>query len=357
MKTRKNYWLLVLLLSLNIPFGKAQVIDDTIDNHISTLVDDMKFSGSVLVADSNGIIFRKGYGLSDIGSNTPNTTDTKFRIGSLTKQFTSMLIMQLVENGEIGLNEKIKDRMPELHLENNATVEQVLNHTSGIKDYTELDYKCSSGKGQIKPLEFAMCFNTLESEFPPGTALSYSNTNYYLLGLLIEKVTSKSYEENLKEHILNPLQMTDTGYSILDPTRFAQGYKKVGENLREANIEDINLAYTAGGMYSTVEDLYKWNLALSSDKLISKKNRELIFRENANVDPGYYGFGWFVDEDHYEFKDHRAFHEGGINGFSACIDRYLNSRVCIIVLSNYEFSESRVDLTEPITKIIFSSKN
>lgn len=116
MKTGKNHVMLVLLLSSNIPFGKVQVINDSIDNHISTLVDDMKFSGSVLVADSNGIIIKKGYVLSDIENNTPNTSETKFRIGSLTNQFTSMLIMQLVERGKINLDDKIKEGLPILGL-------------------------------------------------------------------------------------------------------------------------------------------------------------------------------------------------------------------------------------------------
>lgn len=107
--------------------------------------------------------------------------------------------MQLVEQGKISLDDAIKDELPELELRTNTTLKNLLNHTSGIKDYTEVDYLCGSQDGTIDPKEFAKCFNALESEFPSGTAFSYSNTNYYLLGLLIEEVTGKSYEDNLRK--------------------------------------------------------------------------------------------------------------------------------------------------------------
>ncbi|TRX61880.1 beta-lactamase family protein [Fulvivirga sp. M361] len=339
-----------------IRFTYAQSTNYELDQLILNQVDSGKFNGVVLVADQNRIIFQKAYGFASIEKQEPNLITTKFRIGSLTKQFTSMLIMQLVEQEKISLEGQIRNYLPELNLDSKATIEQILHHTSGIQDYTEVEIGCNIDKQMSDtPKEFAKCFQKLQSDFEPGKEWSYSNTNYFLLGILIEKISKTTFEKALKENILDPLQMNNTGYLNKNSENFAQGYTKIDNQLLETDIADIAIAYSAGGMYSSIVDLYKWHKALLTDQLLKKENLDKIFAQNKTVDPSFYGFGWFVDH-HWQFKDYRTFHEGGIDGFSACIDRYLDNGICIIVLSNFEFTESRVDLTDPIAKILFESK-
>ena len=352
----KFYLLLLLSTLLHSQFTNGQGIDRELDEYISSQTDMRKCSGTVLVSHQGKIIFQKSYGFANIEKKKENKLTTQFRIGSITKQFTAVLIMQLVEQKKINLNDMIADHLPKIRLKTRATIKELLNQTSGIQDYTEVNLDCDASKQiPIDNQKFAKCFSMLISEFEPGTKFSYSNTNYYLLGLLIEKVEGKPFEQVLKANILTPLQMGSTGY--LDNRNLhdlAQGYKMQDEKLTSVNIEDVKKAYSAGGMYSTVDDLFKWDQALRTDKLLRKESRDQIFAENKSVDPGFYGFGWYVG-DNSEFNDYRAFHEGGIDGFSACIDRYIDNEVCIIVLSNFEFTESRVDFTEPIAKIVFKS--
>ena len=352
----KFYILFLFGTLLNCHVSYGQGIDKELDEYISSQTDMRKCNGVVLVSLNGKIIFQKSYGFANIEKKKENKLTTQFRIGSITKQFTAVLIMQLIEKKKINLNDRITDHLPEIGLKTRATVKELLNQTSGIQDYTEVDLACDASKRiPIDNQKFAKCFSVLVSEFEPGTKFSYSNTNYYLLGLLIEKVEGKPFDQVLRANILTPLQMGSTGY--LDRKNLhdlAQGYKMQDGKLTNVNIEDIKKAYSAGGMYSTVDDLFKWNQALRSDKLLRKESREQIFAENKAVDPSFYGFGWYVGHNS-EFKDYRTFHEGGIDGFSACIDRYVDNDLCIIFLSNFEFTESRVDFTEPIAKIVLTS--
>ena len=347
----------MISLAISCQTVTAQDVTLKIDSMMRALADSSKFSGSVLVSDGDAVVYKRAYGYSDLGRNKRNNTSTKFRIGSLTKQFTALLIMQLVEEGRVSLDDKVTQYLPVLSLNTTATIKQLLHQTSGITDYTEMEACIPAiNKPSVTPWLLADCFNLLEEEFTPGTQFSYSNTNYYLLGLVIEKVTNKSFGAVLNEKILRPLKMKNTGYITSRSKGFAKGYGLAGNNLVESTIIDYDIAYAAGGMYSTVEDLYKWHTSLTTDKLLTQESLEQIFAQNDEVDPSYYGFGWFVEDNYWKFETSRAFHEGGIDGFSACIDRYPAEGICIVVLSNFEFVESRVDVADPIAQIIFDSK-
>ena len=197
----------------------------------------------------------------------------------------------------------------------------------------------------IDPMKFVNCVNELKLEFTPGSKFSYSNTNYYLLGLILEKVTGQSFEQLLEKKILLPLKMMHTGYKNFSPK--VHGYTMKDNKLIETTTDDIGIAYSAGGMFSTVRDLYLFDQALRTDKLLKQSTLKEVFAENKSVDPSYYGMGWYVDPN----GTYRTFHEGGIDGFSSCLDRYLNNDLCIVALSNFEFAECRVDVTEPLTKL------
>jgi len=261
--------------------------------------------------------------------------------------------MQLVEQNRISLDEPVSQFFPQIDSGKKAiTIKQLLQQTSGIGDYTDSGFTCPALlQHPINMINFIYCVNGTKLEFSPGTQFSYSNTNYFLLGLILEKVTGLSFEEILLKNILLPLKMTHTGYRYPSKEKFAQGFTLKNDKLVPIEIDDIGLAFTAGGMYSTVHDLYLFDRALRTDKLLKKASSKEIFSENKSVVPGYYGLGWYVDSK----GNYRTFHEGGIEGFASCIDRYLNTDVCIIALCNFEFAECRVDVTEPLTKMLLGN--
>ncbi|MDJ1506341.1 serine hydrolase domain-containing protein [Xanthocytophaga agilis] len=342
----------------------SQTLQQQADQYITDLVKKGKFSGAVLIAKQGKVLLSKGYGYANSESKKTNTPHTIFRIGSLTKPFTSVLVLQLVEQSRIDLDKPLSTYFPseqttETKL-SQITVRQLLQQTTGLADYTETQLSCTAlDQHPIQPKNFLTCLPELSLEFAPGSRFSYSNTNYYLLGLLLEQITGQTFQQLLYDKILHPLNMKRTGYlpSELQSSQsqdFAQGYTLREGKVVPTQIEDIGRAYAAGGLYSTVEDLYLFDQALRNETLLKKVTIQQVFAENKAVQPSYYGFGWYVSQS-TAYQDYRTFHEGGIDGFSACIDRYLTNGLCVIILSNLEFTESRVDLTEPIIDLVFKT--
>jgi CubicO group peptidase (beta-lactamase class C family) len=351
------YCLLPAFVLLAAGAVQGQAFQKQADQYAAQLVQGGKFSGAVLVARQGKILLSKGYGYANKDSAILNNSATIFRIGSVTKPFTTVLVMQLVEEGNIELDAPLSTYLPELDEKvRPVTVRQLLQQTSGIGDYTETELTCAAfGRRPVAPMSFLPCLRELKPEFAPGSQFSYSNTNYFLLGVLLEKLTGRSFGQLLQERILQPLKMTRTGYRTGATKNAAQGYAVRDGAVVPAMPKDITRAYAAGGMYSTVEDLYRFDQALRNEKLLKRATLQGVFAENKTVDPSYYGFGWYVGPA-AGYQDYRTFHEGGIGGFSACIDRYLDKDVCIIALSNFEFAEPRVDVTEPLTKMLLDQK-
>ena len=215
MKNKRNVlFSLVMIAFTSMAFAqdKAKQIDDLMRRY----VDNGQFNGTVLVAENGKVIFKKGYGLANMEWDTPNEPDTKFRLGSLTKQFTSMLIMQLVEQGKLKLEGKITDYLTDYPKAagDKITIHHLLTHTSGIPNYTNLPAFKTFNRNRYKPADFLKQFSDLPLEFEPGSAFAYSNSGYFLLGAIIEKVTGKTYEKVLQENIFTPLQMNNTGYDL-----------------------------------------------------------------------------------------------------------------------------------------------
>ncbi len=299
-----------------------------------------KFNGTVLVAESGKVIFKKGYGFANMEWNIPNKPNTKFRLGSITKQFTSMLIMQLAKEGKVKLDGEMTDYMPEYRKDTGeqVTIHHLLTHTSGIPSYTNLtNFFRDLSRDPYTVDEFVEKYCSGDLEFEPGSRFSYNNSGYFLLGAIIEKVTGKTYEEVLKERILDPLSMKNTGYDHHEPiiTNRASGYKKTFRGYENAAYLDMSLPYAAGAMYSTVEDLYLWDQALYKEKLLSKKYKDIIFKTYLNN----YAYGWVVgkmvlaeSEDSLQVVSHG----GGINGFSTLISRLVDDKHLIVLFNNTE---------------------
>ena len=292
-----RHWIIVFVLFAVTPMAFAQQKAKQIDDLMGRYVDNGKFNGTVLVAENGKLIFKKGYGLANMEWNIPNTPDTKFRLGSLTKQFTAMLIMQLVEQGKLKLEGKITDYLADYPKAagDKITLHHLLTHTSGIPNYSDLpDYRTFE-RNRYRPADFIKKFSDLPLEFEPGSAFAYSNSGYILLGAIIEKVTGKPYEKVLQENIFTPLQMHNTGYDVsykVLPKR-ASGYERWNLVYENASYMDMSIPYAAGALYSTVEDLALWDQALYTDKLLSASSKAILFTPYKNG----YAYGWGVRQN------------------------------------------------------------
>ena len=316
------------------------------------------FNGSVLVAENGKVIHKKGYGYANMEWNIPNAPDTKFRLGSITKQFTSALILQLVDEGKLKLDGKLSDYLPVYRKDigDKVTVHQLLTHTSGIPSYTGLPgFLANVSRNPYTVEDFVKQYASNDLEFEPGSKFSYNNSGYFLLGAIIEKVTGKSYEQALKEKILDPLGMKNTGYDLHTPIigKRATGYQRAANGYQHAPYLDMSIPYAAGSMYSTVEDLYLWDQALYSDRVVSAQSKALMYKP-ALAD---YAYGWVINKA--EFGNgtpaaERIMHGGGINGFNTLIIRYPQQRHLIVLLDNTSQGESLDRLQETITRILFN---
>jgi len=338
----------------------AQDRAEKIDEFVNLYYNYGQFNGSVLVAENGKVIFKKGYGLANMEWNIPNEPDTKFRLGSITKQFTAMLIMQLVEEKKIKLDKKITDYLPDYRKDtgDRITIHHLLTHTSGIPNYTNLPgYLENVSRNPYSVDEFVKKYCSGDMEFEPGSKFSYSNSGYFLLGTIIEKVTARIYEAVLKERILDPLHMNNTGYdhhAPIIPNR-AIGYTKTFDGYVNAAYLDMSTPYSAGAMYSTVEDMYLWDQALYTDKLLSRKYMELMFKPYISAFRGSYAYGWAVNnvpvgETGNSIKVIQ--HGGGINGFNTLIARLVDDKYLIVLLNNTERTRLN-DMCRGIINILY----
>jgi len=316
------------------------------------------FNGSVLVAENGKVIYRKGFGLANMEWNIPNTPETRFRLGSITKQFTAALILQLVEQGKIKLDGKITDYLPDYRKDTGAkvTVHQLLNHTSGIPSYTSLpDFGNDVSRNPYKVDDFVKKYASKDLEFEPGSKFSYNNSGYFLLGAIIEKVTGQTYEQVLKEKILDPLGMRNTGYdhhgTILE--KRASGYEKTGEGYVNAPYLDMSLPYSAGSLYSTVEDLYLWDQALYTGRVLSAQSKDLMYKPHLDE----YAYGWVITNAKLGTGTEAIpsiRHGGGINGFNTMIVRYPAQQNLVVLLDNTSQGGNVDRLTREITNILYN---
>lgn len=330
----------------------VQEIISTTDTYLSELAKARLFSGSVLIARNGKVLVRKGYGEADHQKHLVNTAQTKFRLGSMTKQFTAMAILILQARGKLNVGDRICTYLSECPTPwQQITLHQLLTHTSGIPDFTSFpDYKTSQGSPS-SPTQTIARFKDKPLDFQPGEKWSYSNSGYVVLGAIIEQASGKTYEAFLQENIFVPLQMVDSGYDH-NKGDLAVGYR---DQTNLADFIDMSIPYAAGGLYSTVEDLYRWDQSLYTDKLISKNLRDQMFTPLALVpnSGGFgYGYGWGIGKE----GDHSVVsHAGGINGFNSAIVRYPNDRFVVIVLGNREdVDTSRICVQ--LAKMVFGEK-
>jgi CubicO group peptidase (beta-lactamase class C family) len=296
------------------------------------------FNGAALVSENGKVVFKKGFGLADFEWNVPNTSDTKFRIGSITKQFTATLVMQLVEEGKLSLDATLTSVLPYYRRDTGSrvTVHHLLTHGSGIPSYTDLpNFFRDVSRNPYGVREFIETYCSGDLEFEPGAKFHYTNSGYFLLGAIIEQVTGKPYEQVLRERIFDPLGMKGSGYDLSRPIleKRARGYEQGPSGMRNADYLDMHLPYAAGALYSTVEDLYLWDQALHGEKVLPVKAKERMFTTVL----GNYGYGWTIQQRPVgPSKGERLIvgHVGGINGFNTLITRVLADRHLVVLFNN-----------------------
>jgi CubicO group peptidase (beta-lactamase class C family) len=326
---------LCLLLVINCAAQTAlssQELTARVDEYLNALVKQNRFSGAILLARGGQILLSKGYGMANLEDGTPNTPQTKFRLGSITKQFTAAAILKLQEQGKLNVQDAICK-----YVENcpaawqPVTVHHLLTHTSGIPNVTSFPEFRKVKFFRTTPLEALAMFRDKPLEFAPGEKFNYSNSGYLLLGYIVERASGKMYAEYLRENIFQPLGMKNTDLDVNSAIikNRAAGYTQGPQGIINAEYIDMTIPYAAGALYSTVEDMYLWDRALYTEKLISKKSLEAM---NTPFKDGYaYGVG--VGEQ-YGLKT--IVHGGGIEGFSTFLARFVGDDGTVIVLSNID---------------------
>jgi CubicO group peptidase (beta-lactamase class C family) len=300
------------------------------DKVVQSYVDAKQFMGSVLVARGDDVVFSKSFGSANLEWNIANTPATKFRIGSMTKQFTAASILLLDERGKLKVDDPVKKYMPDAPAAwDKITIFNVLTHTAGIPNFTSFPEYAKLQAFPNTPEQIVATFRDKPLDFEPGAKFSYSNSGYVLLGYLIEKITGASYEKFLQENIFTPLGMKDSGYdsnsAIIE--RRASGYAPSPAGPVNAEYVHMSVPHGAGALYSTTYDLLKWQLALYGGKVLKPESLAKMttpFKDD-------YAFGLIV-----RTTDGRKqmWHNGGIQGFNSSMAWYPESKTTVVVLAN-----------------------
>ena len=310
---------------------------DNLDPYITAQMAEQHITGlSMAVVRDGKIVKARGYGLANIELRVPATPDTLYQIASVTKQFTATGVMMLVEGDKVRLTDRIGtylDGLPEAWQA--VTIRQLLTHTSGIPDFTQTDGFERMSRKDFTHSELLKLLAGAPMDFPPGTKWQYSNTGYFLLGMLIEKVSGQAYGDYLQERIFRPLGMTATRVNDLRavlPNR-ATGYEWKDGAFQNAEYTSPTQPFAAGALVSTVTDFAKWDAALYTDRLLRRTSLQEMWTPVTLPGGGNapYGFGWQVRR----VNGHTNYaHSGGITGFSSDISRFPDDHLTVIVLAN-----------------------
>lgn len=328
------------------PSSPNTELTQRLDEYLTTETEKHVFSGSVLIARKGEILLKKGYGLANVEWEQPNTPDTVFRIASLTKGFTALAILKFEEQGLLSLEDPLSKFIPDFPRGNQVTIHQLLNHTSGIRDYTATpDFPALMGS----PVNMKTLIDRIKAQpydFSPGNGFHYNNSGYILLGYILEKASGKPYATVLEEQILKPLGLSQTAYDENQVTieNRASGYIYTGNNLFNAPYLELSNVHAAGGMRSTINDLYSWSQAFYNTELLKEEDWNRMFtpyREN-------YGLGWVIDS---LAKQKAIYHTGSIPGYSSILVKYPSEDLTIILLSNLT-GVSIKEITENLTSLV-----
>lgn len=331
-----------VLITTSSSIGQGTLPDDTrlgaeIDKIMSDRFKSTGVGATILVSKKGNVILKKGYGMADLESNVPASPESVFRIASLTKQFTAVAILQLSERQLLSVKDDIRKYIPDFpSTKVPITVENLLTHTSGIRNNTEMKFPDIFRYKNSTPSELVDLIEKEPLEFEPGASFRYSNSGYILLGYILEKVSGSSYEEYITEHIFKPLGMDHSYFDRANKVILnrANGYfEGPAGQINNANFLNMTFAFSAGGLMTAVEDMYKWHKGLRQEKILKKETLEKALTPYALQDgsKSKYGYGWDLND----FAGSKAqMHSGNVEGFS-CFQVYLpTDDVYVVILSN-----------------------
>lgn len=340
--TAKTYILKNSMHSLedNVLNAQEQTIKKNLEKYLSFLELKKGFSGQILVANNNKVLIHKAYGLADKEAKISNTIETTFAMGSITKQFTATAVLQLVEQNKIKLDAPISKYLDKVPFGDKITVHQLLTHTSGLFDFTEaaIPKYLSEGSIHMSYNDFIAMIKDKPLNFEPGTQFKYSNTGYYLLGALVEKVSGEALPLYFDKHLIKPAQMTATSFAYDGLTKKvkATGYMITGDK-DEVDKILLNIAGGAGALSTTVADLYHWNNALYTGKLLSANSLSQMTGQDKNMKLlAPYAYGLMIDHKLY---GNSSFHGGNTLGFTAENAYFPDKNAQIIILTNKGYAD------------------
>lgn len=351
----KNSLLIIaVFLYSSISALQAQNLEATIDSLLQEKYKPNAPGATFLIAKGGNIIYNKAFGLSNIELDVPLNPNSVFEIGSMTKQFTAVSILMLVEQGKISLDDEIIKYLPDYPTHGNKiTVHHLLNHTSGIKSYTSLKKLYSIDKNDLTPIELIDFFKDEPMDFNPGEQYKYNNSGYVILGYIIEKMSGLSYEEFVINNIFKKLNMQNSTYGnhrrVIKNRASGHHMKDSYENSRYIS---YTLSYAAGALMSSVVDLNIWQQALMANKLIKQETLQMAFVNYSlnNGEKTNYGYGWNIktigNEPSYE-------HGGFIFGFKSMGVYLPESDIYVIGLNNCDCNSPTV-ITREIAELVSS---
>ena len=345
----------------NAPMPPPDKLVDVLFTHVIT--NDAP-GAAVLVAQNGTVLFKKGYGLADVAHGTGFAPDTKSRIGSITKQFTASAILKLQEQGKLKVQDKLSKYFPDFPRGDEVTLHHLLTHTSGIRSYTDKPGFLDKVGSPVEPQDLIKSFQNDAYDFAPGKKWHYDNSGYFLLGSIIEKVSGQSYGDFLRKKFFEPLGMTNTGVhrAGLALEHEALGYQFTGAVFTNALNWDMSWAGGAGALYSTVEDLFRWNEGVFGGKVLKDASLKAAWtpvktEDNKDDDSGNgYGYGW---SSAHTRGAQEISHGGGLNGFSSFIMRLPRENFTVAILANAQPGAAGADpgrLAHLVTEIYLGDK-
>jgi CubicO group peptidase (beta-lactamase class C family) len=336
---------------LNPFIAEAQSIGQKLDSLITAYVNIKEFNGSVLVARQGKILLQRGYGIKNREQNSLNNANTLYSIASITKTFTSTIVLKLIEQGKLSVHDKLNKYFPGYPHGDSITVENLLTHTSGIYDYIQDNgFMFTAGSKPATPEKILSLFKNKPLNFEPGKGWEYSNSNYVLLGFIIEQLTGVPYSQAVKNYIFKPLGMKNSGFDFAHNTsadRSTGYYSNYGkEYVKKAPMMDSSVTLAAGSIYSTIGDLYKWHKALQTYQIINKTSANKAYTPFKHN----YGYGWIVDS---LYGKRIVSHSGGFWGYRSNFARVTGDDICIVLLSNYEIP-GLDNITKTILAVLYN---
>ena len=322
------FHILILITSAQL---RSQDDSQNIDSLVTAYANIYRYNGTICVYQQGKTILEKGYGYQDIANRLPNTPNTIFQIGSLTKQFTATVILKLAEQNKLTLQDNLEMYFPNYPKGHEITIHQLLTHTSGIFEYFKNPlYHLAISDHALTKSERLSFFINEPMDFKSGGSFSYCNSGYELLGLIIEKITGKQYEQVVREMIIKPLHMVNTGFDFknLKSDLKAKPYSLYSKhNVTEETPWDSTATFSAGSIYSNAKDLYLWHNGLLRNQIISKESLDKMYSPCLNG----YGYASWIDSI---YTKKVISHGGNVAGFTSHFIRVPEDDICIVLLNN-----------------------